>query len=49
LLKGVTKVRRSTRIAKLRDGLKDKAAADLAKASMTQADTGSDIGEINKK
>jgi hypothetical protein len=47
--KDVTEVRRSTRIAKLCDGFKDKAAADQAKANMNQAETGSDIGEINKK
>jgi hypothetical protein len=49
IAKDVTEVRRSTRIAKLCDGFKDKAAADLAKASMTQAETGSDIGEASKK
>jgi hypothetical protein len=49
IAKDVTEVRRSTRIAKLCDGFKDKAAADLAKASITQTETGSDNGEVNKK
>jgi multidrug resistance efflux pump len=49
IAKDVTEVRRSTRIAKLCDDFKDKAAADQAKANMNQAETGSDIGEINKK
>jgi hypothetical protein len=47
--KDVTEVRHSTRIAKLCDGFKDNTAADLAKASMTQTETGSDNGEVNKK
>jgi hypothetical protein len=49
IAKDVTEVRRSSRIAKLCDGFKDKAAADLAKACMTQIENDSDIGDVNKK
>jgi hypothetical protein len=51
IVKDVTEVRRSNRIAKLCDGFKDKNAADLAKASMSQSVSESDNGEVikNKK
>jgi hypothetical protein len=49
IAKDVTEVRRSTRIAKLCDGFKDKATTNLARASMTQTETDSDNGEVNKK
>jgi hypothetical protein len=49
IAKDVTEVRRSSRIAKLCDGFKDKAAADMAKACMPQTENDSDIGDVNKK
>jgi hypothetical protein len=47
IAKDVTEVRRSSRIAKLCDGFKDKAAVGMAKASMTESD--SVTRDINKK
>jgi hypothetical protein len=48
IVKDVTEVRRNNRIAKLCDGFKDKNAADLAKANMSQSITETDNGEVNK-
>jgi hypothetical protein len=48
IVKDVTEVRRSNRIAKLCDGFKDKNAADLAKACMAQSVSESDNGGTSK-
>jgi hypothetical protein len=49
IAKDVTEVRRNTRIAKLCDGFKDKAAADMAKESLIEKGTANEDNNKKKK